>query len=453
MVSVLLFTNRITCVTPDEESVSPNKAQSVPDWNFMAYIAANNNLSSFSLHNIKQMIQVGSNAHINIILQLDKQGARQISRYYIKKGEPLLASSLDFQQNTITGTPEGLFDFIKWAVNKFPAKRQCLVLWNHGAGIKDPSIWGRALIANRDRLFNFNVETGLLEINREGVNDRIGTYMKMQEQDPDDRGIAFNDAFEEYLTNQDLKNALEKACKEVLGGKKFDLICMDACHMAMVEIASQIKSTADYFVGSEEVEPGTGYNYTYLLAPFEKMTLTPEQFAIHAVNSYKKEYNTTNGDYTQSAIRLQDFEKVENNVKTMTRLIIMALNRKDIAFNNDVLKAVRNSKKLTTFADTDYIDFCHFYRSLVEQISQAFKTRALSQDASDLLKKIQEVAVQGLNLMQNYIIANASGVNLPKAYGLSLYFPLKTVHASYLKTVFDTQTQWSAVCKASLGRI
>lgn len=447
LTAILANKNLLGVTSEETKIITTEKATSIPDWNFMAYIAANNNLANFSITNIRQMIKVGSNSNINLIVQLDHQEERNISRYYLKKGEPLLASSLDFKKNTISGTPESLFEFIKWSVEKFPAKRQCLVLWNHGSGIKDPNIWGRALIANRDRLFNFNAEKGLIEINRESINNRIGEYMKKE------RGIGFNDKFEEYLTNQDLKNALEKACREVLGGKKFDLICMDACHMAMVEVASQIKGTADYFSASQEVEPGTGYNYTHLLSPFEKMTLTPEQFAIHVVNSYKKEYHTTHGDYTQSAIRLTDFEKVENNIKTMTKLTLMAFNRNDIGFNVNILQPIRLNKRLTVFADTDYIDFCHFYSMMIDQITQVLGKRQLSEDSIELLKKIQEVALQGLNMMQNHIVANTSGVNLPKAYGLSLYLPTKKIDSSYLKTVFDNQTQWSAVCKAYLGRI
>ncbi|MCX5844398.1 MAG: clostripain-related cysteine peptidase [Deltaproteobacteria bacterium] len=27
-----------------------------------------------------------------------------------------------------------MYDFIKWAVEKYPADQYCLILWNHGSG-------------------------------------------------------------------------------------------------------------------------------------------------------------------------------------------------------------------------------------------------------------------------------------------------------------------------------
>ena len=40
------------------------------DWNFIVYIAANNNLHRFSVHNIRQMAKVGSTENMNIVVQI-----------------------------------------------------------------------------------------------------------------------------------------------------------------------------------------------------------------------------------------------------------------------------------------------------------------------------------------------------------------------------------------------
>lgn len=98
LTAILANKNLLGVTSEETKIITTEKATSIPDWNFMAYIAANNNLANFSITNIRQMIKVGSNSNINLIVQLDHQEERNISRYYLKKGEPLLASSLDFKK-------------------------------------------------------------------------------------------------------------------------------------------------------------------------------------------------------------------------------------------------------------------------------------------------------------------------------------------------------------------
>ena len=46
-------------------------------------------------------------------------------------------------------------------------------------------------------------------------------------------------------------------------GQPFELIGFDACLMASVEMASVASPYAKYMVASEEVEPGSGWDYGY----------------------------------------------------------------------------------------------------------------------------------------------------------------------------------------------
>ena len=435
---------------PATDPVAATRTKSVKkDWNFIVYIAANNNLHRFSIHNIRQMAQVGSTANINIIVQLDGLGQKDVTRYYIEKNNPVLVSTLQHSNATTSGTSNSLYNFAKWSIEKYPAKHQAIVLWNHGSGIKDPSIWGRMLMSHRDELFFINYETGLLELNRTIKNKYSGNLNPVFGWNPykqKPRGIAFNDTHEQYLTNQDLKGVLDKIKTNLLGGKKIDLLCMDACHMAMVEIGSQVKSSVDFMAASEEVEPGSGYNYRYLLEPFLKQTMTPREFAQHTVAAYKKEYESENADYTQSAISLQDYEKLEANIKQMGEELASLMVQTESPVIRRLLRSIRRNYSMTTvFCDADYIDLCHFYDSLRNEVPRILRLERTSQKLSQHLKNVQSLAGQGLNLMQNYIIASASGVNLPKAYGLSIYFPNRTVHKSYFNTEFNKETKWSTL--------
>ena len=68
---------------------------------------------------------------------------------------------------------------------------------------------------------------------------------------------------------------------------KFDLIGFDACLMQNIEYANALEPYADYYLASEETEPGTGWFYT---AGFGKLaedpTLSTEEFGKAMVSSY-----------------------------------------------------------------------------------------------------------------------------------------------------------------------
>ena len=293
------------------------------DWNFLVYLAANNNLHTFAIDNLHQMINMGSNKNINIIVQLDEYGGKQINRYYIEKGNTITACTFGHSVETISGTPESLYEFIKWSVQNFPANHNAVVLWNHGSGVKDPSRWKRVLMSHRDDLSAFNPQTGLLEISKTSKKEDVSKthtevyYLEIVKEDLKEKGIAFNDAYGTFLSNQDLKNVFDAVSTNVLGGRKIDLACMDACHMAMAEVGSQVKDSVCYMTGSEEIEPGAGYNYSYVLEPFMNRTLTPRELAQHIVNSYERHYRNRYAEYTQSAIDLQHLGLIENNLRLM----------------------------------------------------------------------------------------------------------------------------------------
>jgi hypothetical protein len=419
----------------------------IKDWNFIVYIAANNNLHRFSVANIRQMIQAGSSDNINILVQLDGLGQKEVSRLYIEKDNPITISTQGHSTATTSGTALSLYEFIKWSITNYPAKNQAIVLWNHGSGIKDPSIWGRAMLYNRDALYSINYETGLLELNRNIIRERafkksgLAVWTKKHFKD---KGIAFNDTFETYLTNQDLTNVLDNVSRELLGGKKIDLLCMDACHMAMAEIGSQVKSSVHYMVASEEIEPGSGYDYRRILEPFQKYTMYAKDFATHVVVSYKQAYQNENADYTQSAASLEDFVLLENNISNVGQVLSQLIENKESSKTSKMIKEIRMNKMHTTsFCDPDYIDLGHFYVSLSNKGTDLATYGGLSYKEHELVEKLLGLVKDGYNLLSKCVIANASGVNLLSAHGLSIYFPTHTIHKSYLKTIFDKTTNWS----------
>ena len=419
-----------------------NQPLNVKPWNFMVYMSNNNNLHRYGILNLKQMMQVGSTNSMNLLLQMDELGESNISRYHIQQDKANLIQVQNGTPTSFSGTPENLYQFGSWVVNSYPAQKNCLVLWNHGAGIKDPSIWGRRLLYWRDDFYAINHKTGLLELDR-------GFLEKIKHKE---RGIAFNEAACAYLTNEDLKNSLEALCKDQLKGNKLDLLVMDACHMAMVEVASQVKNAVKIMVASEEVEPGSGYNYKSALSIFQNSNPEPTAAAQYFVRAYDQEYRSLLGDYTQSAVDLTNINALEQSISDLSNALIQLIDRGGQQANQ-VLRNLRLSPNLSTeFYDSDYIDLGHLFVSISQAASTYSKPGnwgypvSLSNDPEQsieaLWKNIGSVADNGAAVLNSMVIDNATGRNLRSAKGLAIYFPIRSIHSSYAKTEFAKLTTW-----------
>lgn len=435
-------------------------------WTFLAYIAANNNLHTFALQNLREMTRVGSNDNINVIVQFDGVGEGTIKRYYIERGNARLLNELPADVNSISGTPQSLYQFIKWGYQAFPAEHVAIDLWNHGSGIKDPSIWGRFVMRHRDDLFQFNPSSHMLELNRRLAADHADTETAVDENNTlfrdfalgvlKQRGIAFNDSEEVYIDNQQLRRVLDNVCRYVLVDKKIDIVFMDACHMGMVELASKLRPYADYMVASSEVEPGRGYNYERLLTPFTSAALTARAFAIHGVRSYEQEYKFSHSDYTQAAVDLSSFNAVETTFTNVGKALTDSLTNAESRRVFDLLKVTRLSSKYTTeFYDPDYIDAGHFLISLTmkgrEILSSHDTTLGRTQRAA--LDAIAHECELGYGALTTSIIAETHGSNLAMAHGLGIFFPKRSIHSSYFTTTFDKKTGWSKFLDCFLTRL
>lgn len=431
-----------------ETAIKGNPAQ----WTFLVYMAARNNLCSFAQQNLRQMAQVGSNANINIVVHYDGIGERNIKRFLIQKGNIQLLSELAPEVDTISGTPQSLYKFIQWGVKNFPSDYVAIDCWNHGSGCKDPCIWGRFLMKYRDDLFTLNTDTSLFELNRQLANQEelfsidsrslLGDFATRFFKE---RGIAFNDTEEQYITNQELKAVMDNVCRYVLN-KKIDIVFMDACHMGMVEFASKLSPYVNYMVASSEVEPGAGYDYEKVLSNFRSGGMTPREFAIQGVKAYEQKYKGSYGDYTQSAVELENFNKVEQGFFNLGRTLFTALNHQDPRRVTDILKVTRLSSKYTTeFYDPDYIDAGHLCLSLMEKSQEVLDLHAntLLPEHRDHIEAIKQYSGQIYSALREVIVAETHGPNIPMSHGLGLFFPKRTVHSSYLNTTFDKKTMWS----------
>ncbi len=129
----------------------------------------------------------------------------QYHRLYTRGGY----ETLETLPLTSMGDAETLGSFLRYGVENYPADNYGVILWNHGGGM---------------------------------------------------RGVAFDEMFEgEGLSLGDLNAGFASA------DANFEFIGFDACLMATLEGAMQLSPYGNYMIASEEIEPGSGWDYTKLV--------------------------------------------------------------------------------------------------------------------------------------------------------------------------------------------
>ncbi len=395
-------------------------------WTIMVYIAADNDLFYFAWNNIRQLAQ-GANPHVNIIVYLNEPGAHKKTQFYLIEKNKAILLNKDNQEKLDSGDPQTLIDFCSWTIKNFPADDYFLDLWNHGTGIAD----GRYKAINPTTLFTFNPSTLMLELDRD---IRYLDFIDQVQQDKAQRGICFDDSFKSYLSCQDLELALATISRDALQGKRLSIIGMDACLMAMIEVANICKKYAHIMVASEEVELGQGWRYDKVLESFSRGPVGKEDFAKQIVNSYYDTYCNMTSDFTLSAINLDHVTALEYNVNEVSMLLLECLQHQR---GQSVKYIIRQCRRNICFEEPSYVDLCSLYRKLLQSID-----KFNMQGGEQLIAQLKATLQEGIRLISNSVIANTCGSNLGHAQGLSIYFPEQQIISSYQRTEFAQTNQW-----------
>ena len=298
----------------------------IPDWTMLIFVQANNNLAGFAVKNFSDMALVGSSANVNLLVQWYQPGHRGIWRYKIEKEKMVLDEC--FQEAETDGSKAAdLVNAMHWAVTKHPARNYSLVLWDHGIGILDP-VWG-AQGRQRTGFELVDMDEAMVASNPriqiDGLTTDMGSTLTLEQRldtsYTSTRGILFNEHSRTYMDNQNLASALRTIKTQVLNNRKIDLLGMDACLMAMVEVGYLARDCVHYMVGSQEVELGYGWNYNAVSMSLSRGALSPLQLAQSIVRVYETFYLPKVSFYTQSAIDLEKIGGLKDSIDQVVRAV------------------------------------------------------------------------------------------------------------------------------------
>lgn len=404
-------------------------------WTILVYIAGDNDLYKYAIRNLEQLQHVGSNEYLNIVVHFDfKQKGRkkESKRFFLEKNSLIQIGDIPAGDS---GEAENLISAAEWAIKNYPSQYFGLVLWNHGTGPYDPDLfnynYNKQLKPND--FFFFDKENKKISINRNiEFFDMLHT--------PQERGICFDETTRNYLNSKKLTIALN-AIYKLRNGQKIDIIMMDACLMAGIEIAHDCSKYAKILTASEEVVLGPGYNYSTMLKILAKEKVTPYNFAIHIVKTYQQTYGPIANDFTQAAINLSAIdEAIELYSKIVS--LMMELHQNDKKENFKKLLKISGSKEMVThFAEPSYIDLKHFLENVLYNLTNYLKNKFFETKDYPLIKELKIAIENFLQIYPKLIIANCRGQFVPNASGLFIYFPTKRLERGY-KNDFATKTRW-----------
>ena len=287
-----------------------------------------------------------------------------VGRYLISGGD--LTEEEMLPSDTCMSEGDSLKDFIVWTKENHPADRYMLVLWDHGGGFS-------------------------LGYGEEGLNKRQGSSNLMPASE------------------------IIKAVKD--SGVKFDLIGFDACLMQNLEYANAFEPYADYYLASEESEPGTGWFYTSGFSKLAKdPTISTEDFGCAMVSSYDQLNRVSNDGEPQPAdtLSLVDLTLVKPVYKRLAEFYSDAADRLPSnpgVFTN--MSAARSNAY--QFGDNEQIDMANYLETLKK--ADYKETVAAENDLDEFIEDVKLCVV-----CRNK--DSAEGVN-----GISIEFPYSDLSA------------------------
>jgi hypothetical protein len=366
-------------------ATGPISPKDIPaaDWTVFVHLNADNNLESFGKDDLNEMEAGGGSVagKLNMIALVDpgtikdsdnwNAGARLM---YVTK-DPGDSSKIVSREITVdpksdlgklmaqskdeldTGSPEVLRAALDYVQRNTQSKHYMVDLWDHGNGWK---------------------------------------------------GVSYDDNPSSSLDMPELQKALTGL------PQKIDILSADACLMATVEVADTAKAIgADFLVASEELEPGTGWDYKDLLGRMNKLfdsgkPVTAEQISKAVQDSYAA---GPRDNVTMSVTNLTKLDGFNSQLNGFSDALVKAGGLQDKTVRQAYDKALR-------FDDTDQMDVGDFAKRVSSSTKDANLKAAADLLLAELAKTTSEKGAKG-------------DAKYAASTGLSIYAPRGSVDAQY----------------------
>jgi len=404
-------------------------------WTILTYIAAHNNLAMLGKLSLNQILNVGSSQDVvhGMLYDGPGEGGRFVA------GEAGTVSEQEGIEEFDGGDPDQLIATARWLFEKYPAERYGLVLWSHGTGWRPEEI---AKVAAETR-------SGA-EAKTES-NDRAGTpgsYALFRStlrtlQRPAaraERAILFDDGTGHSLDTIELRRVLSAIAETIK--QPLELLGMDACLMASLEVAYEIRSCVRAFVASPELVPGHSWPYAAIYGALRnEPEMSGTALARLVVDNYVRFYAANPpgaGDVTKVAIDLANVDAIGSAARSLADALTQDMARHTAVLwkvqRTALVKEGRNGKRSPTKFDFHLWDLGSLANGIAASpdASEAVRTSAGSVRAA--------LAPGGAVLSEGHFGDWFDGTG-----GLSVYLVppgIQRVSPSYGELAFAREMHW-----------
>jgi hypothetical protein len=377
---------RMDAATPDMDSSTPDMDSSTPPpppppkakWTALVYMAADNNLESYAIEDLNEMLRANISDDIRVLVQIDRAlgyyelGVGGLADWKTTKRFRVTKNKLEEIEDLgelNTGDPKALSDFVAWGFSSYPSDKHLLVMWNHG-----------------------NAWQGY------GGDDEAG-----------------HDKLDQDEIEAAIKEGLDKASLETV-----DLVGFDACLMSTYVMANAMRENTRYFVASEELEPGHGWDYTAIL---DHLSTHPTTDAVDLGTTIVNEFfnharkNKTFNKVTLNLLDLEQLDAVRTEFDALSRELAERADPQKTNIAAGRSKVSNYGYHVDPTLDFHMIDLGDFVRELADK-DETFEARRDSVLAA----------------LSKTVLASKYGRMKADSSGLSIYFPTQQ---GYYKNGYD----------------
>ncbi len=312
--------------------------------------------------NVRFVVETGGTDGWNT----DEVDDSKLQRFVVQNGD---IEMVDEQSLANMGVTSTLSDFLVWGTSEYASEHMGLVMWNHGGG----SI----------------------------------------------TGVCFDEMYDsDSIDLMEMDSALSECAKS--SNRRFDFIGFDACLMGTVEVANVLATYADYMYGSEETEPGSGWDYKAIGSYLAK---NPEaggaDLGKEVCDSFLAACEAQNDD-DLTTLAVIDLSKMDN---LLTSFNGFAKNMYEAGQDSaNIAEMVRGIKSADNYGGNNKTEG---YTNMVDMggIIEACSTYA---DGAEAAQKA----------LSDTVVYQVTGSAHPDASGLSMYYPL-SIQGSNELSIFE----------------
>ena len=360
-------------------------------WTAMYYLCGDNKLSAFQEQVLQQIQSVGSTNEVQIAVLIDLNQEGDTCLYYLEGNQ---LSQQNWEEESAMDDPETLKDFIKIVINDLPAEQFYLQLSsNKGSG------WQGVCYDQRGD----------------------GTMITMTE---------LSDLLSD-VTNQ--------------GNQKIDVIAIETCLGGNLELAYQLKSYCNYYVGYADCGMAGAWPFQQSISALvDNPFMQPSSYASTIVDYFipqnVPQYKLITA---MGAMDLNALAQVTSSIDALGQYLINNIESYQSSIHS-ILDEIRIYGEMW---DIDYyIDLVQFLNIMpyIDQEGENLKDQILSSIPSFVINKkhLETDDCEGFNF---YFPRSTSDFNH------ALRYENGVLPANYEQTLFSIDTSWDDFLKVFLG--